>query len=249
VRGMELECESTKEYLKSYNHEIELPDIKMCLFEKCYPPKLDSFLIAEELVKIVKKDDKVLDIGTGSGILAILAAKKGAFAVATDIHEGSAKCAKYNAFLNNVEVDALVGNLFEPIKEEKLFDIIVSNMATLPAPPKEQYNEYTTRTVDAGPDGRKYLDPLINQIPKYLKEEGVFLTLHSNFANIEKTKNKLDDLGFGFKVELKVSEHPTGKTSGQRIDYFLKYLPENCHPIKKEGGWYQKIGIFNARRK
>jgi release factor glutamine methyltransferase len=243
---MELECESIKEYLKSYDLGIELPDIKICFFEKVYQPKLDSFLMAEELVKIVKKDDKVLDIGTGSGILAILAAKKGAFTVATDIHEGSAKCARYNAFLNNVELDALVSNLFEPIKEGKIFDIIVSNMATLPAPQDEQHNKYITRTVDAGLDGRKYLDPLINQMPKYLKEEGVFLTLHSNFANVEKTKNKLEELGF--KVELKVYEHTTGKTSGQRIDYFLKYLPENCHPIKKEGGWYQRIGIFNARR-
>ena len=50
------------------------------------------------------------------------------------------------------------------------------------------------------------------------------------------------------KVELKVYEDPIGKTSGQRIDYFLMPLPENRHPIKKERGWYQKIGVFNARR-
>ena len=243
---MRLKCKHIKEYLNSYDLEIDLPDIKICLFEGVYPPKLDSFLVAEELMRVVKEGHKVLDVGTGSGILAIIAAKKGAFTVATDIHEDSIKCAKYNASLNNVKLDVRVGNLFEPIKEGELFDVIVSNMTSLPTPPDEQYDEYITRTVDAGPDGRKYLDPLIRQMPQYLKENGCFLTQHSNFANIEKTKQMLEELGFD--VEVKIYEYPVGKTSGQRIDYFLKCLPENCHPIRRAGKWYQRIGVFKARR-
>lgn len=244
---MQLECKSIEDYMKSADFEIDLPDIKICLFEGVYPPKLDSFLTAEELVKTVKRGDKVLDVGTGCGILAILAAKRGASVVATDIHEESVKCALYNASLNNVKLDARWGNLFEPVKKGELFDVIVSNMTALPTPPDEEHDEYVARTVDAGPDGRKYLDPLISQMPKYLEEEGYFITQHSNFANIEKTRVKLE--GLGFNVELKVYEYPIGKTSGQRIDYFLKHLSENCHPLKKEGKWHQKIGVFKVRRR
>ena len=242
---MEFKCNFIREYLKFIDIEIELQDLKLCLLEDVYKPKLDSFLIAKELINIVKKNDKVLDIGTGTGLLAILSAKEGAFVAATDIHEKSVICAEYNASLNNIELDARVGSLFEPIKKGEIFDVIVSNIPSIPTPPEEQYDEYLKRNVDADPDGRKYLDPLISEMPKYLKEGGYFLILHSNFADIETTKNKLENLGF--KVELKVYECPIGKTSGQRIDYFLKYLPKNCHPVKKNG-WHQKIGIFKAKR-
>jgi release factor glutamine methyltransferase len=237
---------SIREYMKNYDLKIDPPDIKISLFEGVYPPKLDSFLLAEELVEVVREGHRVLDVGTGSGILAILAAKKGAFVVATEVHKESVECAKYNASLNNVELDARTSDLFESIKNGEIFDIIVSNMTALPTSPDEQHDEYIIRTVDAGPDGRKYLDPLISQMPKYLKEGGYFITQHSDFANIEKTKDKLEEIGFG--VELKMYEYPIGKTSGQRLDYFLSYLPKNCHPFKRGKDWYQKIGVFKARR-
>jgi release factor glutamine methyltransferase len=235
---------SIREYMKNYDLKIDLPDIKISLFEGVYPPKLDSFLVAKELVEVVREGHRVLDVGTGSGILAILAAKKGASVVATDIHQLSVKCAEYNASLNNVELDAKISGLFESIKNEETFDIIVSNMTALPTPPDEQHDEYITRTVDAGPDGRKYLDPLISQMPKYLKEGCYFITQHSNFANIEKTKDKLEELGF--EVELKVYEYPVGKTSGERINYFISKLPPNCHPFIENGKWYQRIGVFRC---
>lgn len=230
--------------MKNYDLKIDLPDIIISLFEGVYPPKLDSFLLAEELVEVVREGHRVLDVGTGSGILAILAAKKGASVVATDIHQVSVKCAKYNASLNNVELDAKISDLFESIKNGETFDIIVSNMTALPTPPDEQHDEYIIRTVDAGPGGRKYLDPLISQMPKYLKEGGYFITQHSNFANIEKTKDKLEEIGFG--VELKVYEYPVGKTSGERINYFISKLPPNCHPFIENGKWYQRIGVFRC---
>lgn len=244
---MEPEYKSIREYMRSCDFWTDLPNIKISLFEGVYPPKLDSFLLAEELMKTITKSHKVLDIGAGSGILAILAAKTGAFTVATDVHEGSVKCARYNASLNNAELDARIGNLFDPLSEGELFDVIVSNPTSLPTPPNERHNEYTVRNIDAGPDGRKYLDLLITQAPKYLKEGGYFLTLHSNFANIERTKDRLE--GLGFEVELKEYEYPIGKTSRQRIDYFLKHLPESCHPFKKGGDWYRRIGVFKAKRR
>jgi release factor glutamine methyltransferase len=107
---------SIREYMKNYDLKIDLPDIKISLFEGVYPPKLDSFLVAKELVEVVREGHRVLDVGTGSGILAILAAKKGASVVATDIHQLSVKCAEYNASLNNVELDAKISGLFESIK-------------------------------------------------------------------------------------------------------------------------------------
>ena len=243
---MEFNYNSINKYLKFYNLKLELPNIKIYLSEGVYPPKLDSFLLAEELVKITVKGYEVLDIGTGSGILAIIASKKGANVVATDVHEESVKCARQNALINNVKLDVRVGDLFKKIGDDELFDVIISNPTSLPTPSNEQHDEYIMRTVDAGPDGRKFLDSLINQMPLFLKKGGYFLTQHSNFSNIEKTENMLKELGF--EVEVKNYEFPIGKTSLQRINYFKEYLPKICHPFKKECNWYQRIGVFLARR-
>ena len=61
-------------------------------------------LCMEFLIDHVKAGDNVLDYGTGSGILSILAAKLGAIkCVAVDIDEDTIKAAQMNAILNNVE--------------------------------------------------------------------------------------------------------------------------------------------------
>lgn len=82
-----------------------------------------------ELEKYVKPDSKVFDIGCGSGILAIAAAKLGAKDVlAVDLDEVAVKVAKENIQLNKVEdsVNALHGNLMEVVNDKA--DIVVANI-------------------------------------------------------------------------------------------------------------------------
>lgn len=234
---------SLKDYIRGNGLEFELPDMEICLTDGVYPAKLDSLLLAKELVEAVKEDDKVLDIGTGSGILAVLAAAQGAVVTATDVDRESIECARYNALLKGVSLDLRLGDLFEPIGEDS-FDIIVCNPPSLPSPPNEQYDEYTARSIDAGWDGRKYIDPLIKQSIKYLRNNGRLLMVHSNFADVGKTKEKLESLGF--EVDVKEYDFPIGETSGRRVNYFLENLPQHCHPFLKKRKWYQRIGVFRA---
>lgn len=60
--------------------------------EDIYEPAEDTFLIAKNLH--VKEDDVVLDMGTGYGILGILAAKKAKKVVAVDINPHAVRCAQ-----------------------------------------------------------------------------------------------------------------------------------------------------------
>jgi len=238
---------SLKDYIRNNGLEFELPDIEICLTDGVYPVKLDSLLLAKELAEMVKKGDKVLDIGTGAGILAILAATQGAVVTATDVNGESIECAQHNALLNGVSLDLRLGDMFEPIEVDS-FDIIVCNPPSLPSPPNEQHDEYTARSIDAGWDGRKYIDPLIEQSIKYLnKKNGHLLIVHSNFADVGKTREKLESLGF--EVDVKEYDFPVGGTSGLRVNYFLENLPHNCHPFLKKGKWYQRIGVFRATLK
>jgi release factor glutamine methyltransferase len=72
---------------------------------------------------------QVLDLGTGSGIGAIVAARKARSVVATDINPQAVRCARINALLNGVEqqVEVRCGNLFEPVRGDERFDVVLFN--------------------------------------------------------------------------------------------------------------------------
>lgn len=84
-------------------------------------------LCSKFLERFIKKDDKVLDVGTGTGILSIIAKKLGAKDVlAVDIDPVCAKVAKENSEKNNVEISVSCGVL-EDVKEGN-FDVVVANI-------------------------------------------------------------------------------------------------------------------------
>lgn len=73
-------------------------------------------------------DLRVLDMGCGSGVVAVAAARRGARATAVDINPAAVRCTRINALLNSVEdrVEARTGDLFAPVAGER-FDLIVFN--------------------------------------------------------------------------------------------------------------------------
>ena len=75
-------------------------DLRFDITEEVFEPSEDSFLFAENLD--VHEGDEVLDLGTGCGILGIVAAEKAKSVLAVDINPYAISCAKQNAALNNV---------------------------------------------------------------------------------------------------------------------------------------------------
>lgn len=71
---------------------------------------------------------QVLDLGTGSGVGAVFAARRGARVTAIDINPEAVRCARMNALLNHLEghVLALQGDLFSPLTDER-FDLVLFN--------------------------------------------------------------------------------------------------------------------------
>ncbi len=160
-----------------------------------YEPAEDTFLLADNLD--VRKGERVLEFGTGCGLLAILAAKVGVQVVATDINPAALKCARANAVKHRVgdRIDFRLGDLFEPVVGEH-FDLVIFNPPYLPVEPEEALCGPLDRAWEAGPDGRRIIDRLLREMPNHLTPNGRVLFVQSSLANISKTLRVLETSGF-----------------------------------------------------
>ena len=97
-----------------------------------------SKFMATHMQHVVSIDDKVLDLGTGCGIVAIFAAQKSGRVIATDISPYAIQATLNNIRINGMteDVDVRLGNMYEPVSGEK-FDIIVTNIPFFPKEPKD----------------------------------------------------------------------------------------------------------------
>ena len=104
--------------MHSLPKRVYFGDYVFSVWENVYEPAEDSFLFAENLN--VHEGEEVLDMGTGCGILGILAAKKAKTVVAVDVNPHAVRCAKENAALNDVrsKMAFVQGDLFTPLSEE-----------------------------------------------------------------------------------------------------------------------------------
>lgn len=106
-------------------YTIECCGATLMVLENVYAPNYftDSIWFAEQLPRVVK-NGTLLEIGTGTGIIAICCAKGGARVVATDINPDAVTNARLNVSESALDVSVRFGNLFEPIKEGEKFDFI-----------------------------------------------------------------------------------------------------------------------------
>ena len=105
---------------------IQGKKINIDLEDFVFKPSIHGSSALGNSIKI-NKNEKVLDIGTGTGLLAILSAKLGGIVSATDILPQAIFLAKNNAKKNNVNINIKLGNIFEPFKNKK-FDVIIANV-------------------------------------------------------------------------------------------------------------------------
>jgi len=164
------------------------------VFEDVYEPAEDTFLLAENFR--VYKNDFVLDMGTGCGILGILAAEKAKAVVAVDTNPYAVSCAKMNAKTNGVErkMGILRGDLFQPIKEGKRFDVILFNAPYLPSEPEEK-KTWIEQAWAGGVGGRDLIDRFLLEASKYLKVSGRILLVQSTLSDVGKTVQTFENAG------------------------------------------------------
>lgn len=135
------------------------------------PPGPLTLQLADAMIR--QPCEKILDLGTGSGLLALLAARDAHTVVATDMNERAVSFARFNARLNQIDnIRCVVGDLFEPVAQER-FQRIVCNPPFVISPTRR----YLFR--DSGERGDAFCRRLIRSAVEYLTPGG-FLHLTAN---------------------------------------------------------------------
>lgn len=148
-------------------------------------PRPDTEVIVEEALALLEQESwshpRILDVGTGSGAIALALAceSPGASITATDISEAALQTAQKNAAaLKAEQIVFLQGDLFEPV--EGRFDLIVSNPPYIGADEYESLppgvkNFEPEEALRAGQTGLEFYEKLIYQAHGYLAENGWLL--------------------------------------------------------------------------
>jgi len=153
------------------------------------PPKAGSRFFCRHLD--ARAGERVLEIGAGLGVAAVLAARGGATVVATDIVPEAVETIRANAALNGVSVDARLGDGYAPVRGER-FDLVCSNPPQMPTPPGRERGDAAAAADNGGVDGWELLDRIIAGAPAHLRPSGrlvftifAFLGRKTAFAKVE----------------------------------------------------------------
>ena len=170
------------------------------IWENVYEPAEDTFFFAENIN--VPRGAKVLDIGTGSGILGIVAAENADNVLAIDLNPYAVRCAKANAKLNSLsdKMASMQASLFNALKAEARFDVILFNAPYLPSAKFEEQT-WIERAWAGGANGRQVIDPFISQSVVHLKPGGKVLLLQSTLADAQETIRRFQHVGLRANIK------------------------------------------------
>lgn len=165
-----------------------------------YAPQSDTFLLADALEREpLRSGAEVLDVGTGTGALALTAARRGARVTAVDRSWRAVVATRLNAALARRRVRVLHGDLLDPAMGRR-FDLIVCNPPYVPAPHAHPPRRGVAVAWDAGHDGRAVLDRICDGAAELLKPEGVLLMVQSALSGVGATLERLQDAGLDAAV-------------------------------------------------
>ncbi|MEU6994141.1 HemK2/MTQ2 family protein methyltransferase [Streptomyces sp. NPDC046465] len=165
-----------------------------------YAPQHDTALLCRALDREdIGDGTSVLDLGTGSGALAVAAARHGARVTALDISWRAVLTARLNARLSGQSVAVRRGDLTTGASSGP-FDLVVSNPPYVPSPSPLLPRRGAARAWDGGPAGRLVVDRVCDTAPRALRYGGILLMVHSALCDVDLTLDRLALRGMDAEV-------------------------------------------------
>ena len=199
------------------------------LDEGAQAPKAGTLLLARQVPALAH--GSVLDLGTGCGLLALLAARSARRVVATDVVEACVRCTWRNALLNGfeVQVDVRLGDVFAPVTGE-VFDLILTNPPQMPTPPGREVGEDEAAADDGGHDGWAILDQVIREAPVYLKPGGQLVFTLLDFLGEQNAFRRVKEAGLS-PVIIGRESQPFPRLARERLDHIRLVDAEQALPL------------------
>lgn len=163
-------------------------NINLYLNKKVFTPNLTTLLLIKASKQLVKKKNKVLELGCGSGIISNYLYKKKFIKkiYASDVSKSAIECSIFNAVRNKAEYEIKNSKLFDSWKNYK-FDIIINDISAITNKLNSISGWYDYVPNESGPDGIKFTIKILNEFKKYINKNGKMLIPIIGLSN----KNKI----------------------------------------------------------
>lgn len=210
-----------------------------------YPAQRDTWLLAHSMIEHLHERAaggwSVLELGTGSGALAVTAAgHHGVRVTAVDVSRRALVCAWVNGAVRGRRVRVRRGDLTAAVRGE-VFDLVVCNPPYVPAETVDVPARGPGRAWDAGHDGRAVLDRLCAEAPKALAPGGTLLVVQSALAGVRQTLHQLR--GDGLDAHVVAScRHPFGPVLTARAPYLT------LRGLIRPGQTHEVLAVIRATR-
>ena len=191
---------------------IEFEKFKIETDNKVFSPRIDVEIFVQAIQGIIRKDSKILELGTGTGAISIALAKnyKDISILATDINKFAIKIAKKNSEINKVDkiIDFKESNWFSNIKDNK-YDFIITNPPYIPKENSSIFSKLSDpkNSLYSNKNGLADIYTIIENSLNYLNNNSYLLIEHAHYQTLilkeyakkfgfSHIKSQKDDLGF-----------------------------------------------------
>lgn len=147
---------------------VELFDLDLPVDPRVYPPREDSLLLAQTAE--VHPGEPVVEVGCGSGLASLSAARSGGRVLATDVNPYALQALRRTARERGLSISLARADLFSGLRR---FDVVLFNPPYLPSLPAGAGEDLWDRwALDGGPDGQGLLRRWLRELPEHLAPAG-----------------------------------------------------------------------------
>jgi len=163
-----------------------------------YEPSDDTFLLARVVAAEVRPGERFLEVGCGTGLVSLAAARAGAVVTCADVNPVAVETARHNARENRLTVAAVEADLLAGLPGP--FDAVAFNPPYLPTADDEHVEGPLDWAFDGGPDGNRVVLRFADQLAGLRPPPRVVWVVHSSLSDPAPLEERMRALGYAVEA-------------------------------------------------